>query len=193
MKKVTSLLFACMMLTTLSAQETEKPEGKSCTPDIDVFIGYSYMTGFQEGTDLALALGGHLAMRYMLSEKFALALDASYHTKKENDLHIARMYLMGGVAYTLYAVQMKKQRDFLMYMRLIAGMAQDRLKYTYGNMSSKDKYNAFCAAWGMGFSYQLGNQILLSLLTDYIHTRFNDDGQSNIRASLGVTFRLGCK
>ena len=184
------------IMPTLYAQpDNDKQEGANCTPDLDVFIGYSYMTGFQEGTDLALALGGHLAMRYLLSQRFGVVLDGSYHTKKENDLRIARMYLMGGAAYTLYAYKMKQQRDFLMYMRLMAGLAQDRLKYTYGGMSSKDKYNALAVAFGLGFSYQLGNQLLLSLLTDYIHTRFNDDGQSNIRASLGVTFNLGggCK
>lgn len=193
MKKITAFIISCFMLTALSAQETASDN--KCESDIDVFIGYSYLTGFQEGTDLSIALGGHLAMRYLISQRFGLVADGSYHTKEENDLRIARMFLMGGAAYTLLAVRMKQQRDFLMYMRLMAGLAQDRLKYSYGGMSSKDKYNALAIASGLGFSYQIGNQLLLSLLTDYIHTRFNDDGQSSIRASLGVTFRLGggCK
>jgi hypothetical protein len=174
--------------------ESENASLNACNkPDLDIFIAYSYLTNFQEGEDLALALGGHLAVTYLLNKRIGLVADFSYHTKEENDLRIVKMYLMGGAQLMLYQIQMKRQKEFLMYVRLLAGLAQDRLKFKYGGMSATDKYKAFSAAAGLGFMYQIGNAMLLSLLTDYIHTRFNDEGQSGIRASLGLTFLLGCK
>lgn len=196
MKKFTILFAALLMLTITYAQNNEpddEPETELIPPGLTAFLGYSYLNQGAKPENLSLAVGAHLALTYMLNSKFGVVLDGSMHTKKENEIRIMRAFLMGGVQYMLLRYRQQQTRDFVAFVRLLGGMATDKLKYSYGGMTDKDKVSTYALASGLGFSYYLGRRILLSLAGDYIYTHFNDDGQSNIRISGGVTYEFDWK
>jgi hypothetical protein len=162
-----------------------------CIPTNEFFAGYSNLTKLGENESENLALGLHLAYAYFLSQRMALAADFSMHTKKDNDLRIMQAFLMGGLQYQLVLRQNQSKLNVL--ARVLAGLAMDRQKYSSGSYSSTDKANAFAIAFGLGLNYELNRRIAIGILGDYIRTRFNDEGQGNIRASAGVRINLGCK
>jgi hypothetical protein len=194
MKKLTILFAALLLITTTYAQTNDKPveegEEELVDPRITTFLGYSYLNAGAKPENLSLAVGAHLALAYMFNSKFGVVLDGSFHTKKENELRIMRAFLMGGVQYMLLRHRQQETRNIEAFIRLLGGLATDRLKYSYGGMSYKDQVKTYAIASGLGFSYHLWNRILLSLTGDYIFTHFNDDGQSNIRISGGVRYEF---
>lgn len=195
MKKLTILFAALLLVTTSYAQTADKPveegdEEELIDPRITAFLGYSYLNAGAKPENLSLAVGAHLALTYMLNSKFGVVLDGSFHTKKENELRIMRAFLMGGMQYMLLRYRQQQTKDFVAFIRLMGGLASDRLKYSYGGMSYKDQVSTFAIASGVGFSYPIWHRLLLSLTGDYIYTHFNDDGQSNIRISGGVTYEF---
>ena len=163
------------------------------TPKYTIFGGYSYLNAGQADQDLAMAAGAHLALAAMLNNKFGATVDFSVHSKEENEEKIMRMFLMGGVQFMLNQYEMKKQRDFVLFLRLMAGLAIENVKFSYGGMSDTDKASALALAAGFGSGYALWRNVFISLYADYIRTNFNDEGPSNIRVSAGVHFTIGCK
>jgi hypothetical protein len=162
-----------------------------CNTKNEFFAGYSNLTKLGENESENLALGLHLAYAYLLSQRLALAADFSLHTKKDNDLRIMQAFLMGGLQYQLVMYQNRSKMNAL--ARLLAGLAMDRQKFDYGSGTDIQKANAFVIAFGLGLNYELNRRIAVGLLADYLHTRFNDDGQGNLRASLGIRVNVGCK
>jgi hypothetical protein len=162
-----------------------------CNPTNEFFAGYSNLTKLGENESENLVLGLHLAYAYFLSQRMALAADFSMHTKKDNDLRIMQAFLMGGLQYQLILRQNQSKMNAL--ARVLAGLTMDRQKYSSGSFNSTNKASALAIAFGLGLNYELNRRIAIGLLADYIRTRFNDEGQGNIRASAGVRINLGCK
>lgn len=162
-----------------------------CVPKNEVFAGYSNLTPLGEDDAESLALGFHIAYAHFVMQRLALAADFSVHTKKENDLRLMQMFLMGGVQFQLIQAQHRSKMNAL--ARVLAGLAMDRQKFDYGSGTDIQKANAFAIAFGLGLNYELNRRIAIGLLADYIRTRYNDEGQGNLRASLGVRVNLGCK
>lgn len=172
-------------------QTFEEIAMNDCAPQNEFFAGYSNLTNLGENESTNLALGLHLAYAYFLTQRMALAADFSIHTRKDNDLRIMQAFLMGGLQYQLVMRQNQSKMNVL--ARLLAGLAMDRQKYDYGSGTDIQKAQAFVIAFGLGLNYELNRRIALGLLADYLHTRFNDDGQGSLRISAGVRINLGCK
>jgi hypothetical protein len=162
-----------------------------CNPQNEFFAGYSNLTKLGENESENFALGLHLAYAYFLSQRMALAADFSMHTKKDNDLRLMQIFLMGGLQYQLIMRQNQSKMNAL--ARLLAGLAMDRQKYSSGSYTDTQKASALAIAFGLGLNYELNRRIAIGILADYIRTRFNDEGQGNLRASLGIRVNLGCK
>jgi hypothetical protein len=164
-------------------------ESVCCKPRSLISVDYSGLFPIEENEE-SIPLGVHLAYTYLLTGSFGLVGDFSLHSKKENNLRIMKAFLMGGVQY--YILKKREERTHL-FARLLAGIANDRQKYSFNNMSGTNKAAALAIALGLGLEYQITRRVAACVMADYMLTRFNDEFQSAIRASAGVRFNLGCK
>jgi hypothetical protein len=172
-------------------KDCDKDKRTGCAPTGEVFLGYSYLNTAQEGENESIPVGIHAAAVIPISQKLGAVADASLHRKKVDDLTLMRTFLMGGLQYYIYKKQ--EEQKLRLLIRLLAGLAMERQKYSYGGNNDINKATAFAFAFGLGFEYELNRRLVLGVLTDYIRTRFNDDSQGNIRASAGIKINLGCK
>lgn len=172
--------------------ESQSPceKQQSCAPTAEVFGGYSFLNTSQDGESESFALGVEVAAVYMLTGRLGVAADFSMHTKKDMELRIMRAFLMGGVQYQL--TQLVQQRKALRaYARLLAGVAFDKQKYSFGGDTYKNSATGFAIAAGPAIALPLYNNLMLQLMVDYIYTKFKMQSQSNIRASVGVKLNFG--
>jgi hypothetical protein len=179
--------------TTTARIDPDEGQDKTLSQNgkVDVSLDYSYLNAGTSGDNISFPLGARISASYKLKDKLGLVLDASYHTKKDMDFRISRFFVMGGAQYTLYEKAVKDGIGLMLLGRLLAGLAADRQKYLLGGGGSDaDKAKALAIAVGLGLVYPVNSSFLLELIPDYIHTRFNDESQSNWRVSLGARFRF---
>jgi hypothetical protein len=172
-------------------KDCNKDKRTGCAPTSEVFLGYSYLNAGQEGENESFPAGVHAAATIPVSQQLGVVADASLHQKKENELKLMRTFLMGGLQY--YIFKQREEQKLRLMIRLLAGLAMERQKYSYGGNIDINKATAFAFAFGLGFQYELNQRVVLCVLADYIRTRFNNESQGNIRASAGVKINLGCK
>jgi hypothetical protein len=176
--------------------ETEPPPPTSpeeCEDDCDtgseLFGGYSFLLGLEDGESESFPLGAHLAYTYMMTKRFGLVADASIHTKKESELRIMRAFLMGGLQY--HIMREREKRFVLPMLRVMAGAAFDKQKYGDGFTSDA---TGFVIAAGFGFQFPINPVLAATILTDYLRVKFKEqDAQNNIRISAGIKFNLSCE
>jgi hypothetical protein len=156
-------------------------------PTLDVTGGYSYLYTKTEYDNISFPVGGHVSLTLMLTKKFGLLVDGSYHTKKENDLRVARAFLMGGVMYNILK---KEQEKLMLFARLMAGLAADRQKYLLGPADDVTKAKALAIAVGLGIAYPINSSLFICLIPDYIYNKFNETNYTNIRVTAALKVYL---
>jgi hypothetical protein len=162
-----------------------------CIPKSELSAGYSYLNANLGDNSESLPVGAQADVVIPVSQNLGVVADVSLHTKKENDLRIMKIFLMGGLQYYLFKQQQEQKLRVL--ARALIGFAMDRQKYSYGPTSNTDKYSAFAFAFGLGLQHPVNRMIAIRVMADYIRTHFNEESQGNLRASLGIKINLGCK
>jgi hypothetical protein len=159
-------------------------------PKTTAFLGYSYLSTSEMGNSESFPAGVHAAFTYFMVSRWGLIADASIHSKKENEFRITRAFLLGGLQYNL--LKHREKTLILPLLRVLAGLAMDKQKFSSGDFSNTDKASAFAIGGGCGLYCELNRRIAIAMIADYIHTQFGQESQNNIRASLGLTINMGC-
>lgn len=167
---------------------------QSCAPKSSLSGGYSFLSAGAKPENISFALGAHVSYTHNLKGKLGLVADGSVHFKNKDDHKSRRIFLMAGVQYNITKVrdEEKLQTQFMLFPRLLVGLAADRQKYIYGMSSNTTQAKALAIAAGLGIAYPVNSVLYLQLNPDYIITRFGKETQSNFRVNVGVKIRLGC-
>lgn len=160
--------------------------GASCQAMVQIFGGYSYLSG-ENGTDnLAFPAGGHISVLYNLpaTGRIGIGLDASLHSKKIGNENFTRSFIMIDGQYVFGDVD-DCDRTFIPDIHVLIGLGHEKYGYSKGNGL------AFGA--GVGGTIRLTNNIGVKGQADFLGVKYkNTDGlNSNFRFSLGINIDVG--
>ena len=166
------------------------PEQKTgCSSRFGVSAGYSYLSSKVGDEKLDYPFGAITLIEYYIDrdEKWAVQLEGSIHSKKEDDFTYKQSYLFAGLKYDFKEKEKCKQ-DLLWggYVRVLLGGAFFSEEYESMGFSDKFKDCGPAAGIGGGFDIRIGDAWRVNIGADYIGTKSNDDYINSFRANAGV-------
>ena len=133
-----------------------------------------------------MPVGGCVNFDYYFLKRFGAIAEVGYLSKKEKETRLTELFLLGGFQYMLLRKELQKQRDLLLFARLMAGVMKEREKLTFGGSSVTYNENWFAMIISLGLAYPLSNSLLLTLVPDYIRLKSKEQNTGAARFNIGV-------
>ena len=173
-------------------ENCHKDRRVGCLMGNEFFVGYSFLSVAQGGSEReSLPIGAHVSFTKSLTRRVGLVADISYHTKKKDDVTITRSYMTAGLQYDI--IEKEEERRMKVLAHLLAGLANDKYVYSFGDDKEKIKQDAFLIAFGLGWGLPVNRKIMIGIIADYLIAKFAEEWLGDVRVSAGVRINLNCK
>ena len=170
------------------------PDQKTgCSSRFGVSAGYSYLSSKVGDEKLDYPFGAVVLGQYNLDEdeKWAIQLEGSIHSKKEDDFTYKQSYLMGGLKYDFKDKdKCKKDQKWGGNVRILIGGGFFSELYDAMGYSNKFKDCGLAGGFGGGVDLRVSDSFRATFGADYIGTKFDDDIVGGFRSSVGIQWNL---
>src|SRR5262249_3994944 len=162
------------------------------SPRTEIFGGYSYLRLDDDLNDDRDLNGWNASVNQNLIKWLGVKADFSGHYGGSSifvvtGADLSQYFFLFGPQFTL-----RKFGRFQPFAHVLLGVTRINFDSNVSGLSFDD--TAFALAAGGGLDIKVHDRLAVRLFqADYVLTRFNDDNQSNFRASTGLVLRLGKK
>lgn len=181
MKRISIVFALGLLLATFTANA-----------QIQVGLGANYSTSVEKGSQLSDGIwGGSATVRYFLSPKVAVGLNARYFTKSESEAGIGKISASSLIA-TPQIEYFFSEGSLRPYVGLEAGIYHDTFKYDIsGYGSDSQSQTNFGGAPKLGLQYMFTPAIGIDVNAGYHYIFYKGGGDGGLLLGAGVVFNLG--